>query len=313
MTIHAIALPAVRDTFGQLPRRTIPVPLEATLFAPGAHVYAIIDAARVPGFDAEIIAEGQDTACLFIGQAEQELGSSAPHLFRLDATSRLTRRLFDPKGLWGARSHVLLRSVHDLAAVRAHLRRFTQIADDRGKRFFLRFYCPDALPVILGALADDPARLHRWFFHNGQHVVDSFWVPDPDGHQMIIHGPCRKTADSPPPFMLDQAYRSIMHEIARRRLHRRVSRAVLLTEENAACLPAREWRAIVADSIDAAWRAGVGPERAFAHIAMAGLARGRAMQPDEIARAIRLPASPGQQTERARNLAAIQIRCNEDK
>lgn len=313
MTVHAIAMPAVGDTFGQFPRRAIPMPLEAALFAPRAHVYAIIDAARVPGFDAEIIADGQETACLFSGQAEQELGSSAPHLFRLDATSRLTRRLFDPKGLWGARSHVLLRSAHDLATVRAHLRRFTQIADDRGKRFFLRFYCPNALPVILDALADDPARLHRWFFHNGQQVVDSFWIPDPDEHRMIIHGPCRTTADSPPPFMLDQTYRSVMHEIARRRLHRRVSRAVLLTEENTGDLPAREWRAIVSDSIDAAWQAGVGPERAFAHIAMAGLARRRAMQPDEIARAIRLPASPGQQTERARDLAAIQIRYDEDR
>ena len=314
MTARSIAVPAASNAFGQFPRRNMPGPLEAALFAPGAHTYAIIDAARIPGFDAGIMAEGQETACLFAGQAERDLGSSAPHLFALDANSRLTRRLFDPKGLWGARSHVLLRSPHDLATVRAHLRRFTQIADERGKRYFLRFYCPDAMPVILETLADDPARLHRWFFHRGQQVVDGFWIPDADANRMIVHGPGPATAaDHSLPFVLDQTYRGIMREIVRRRLLRRVSRAVLLTEENAASLPAREWRAIVEGSIDAAWRAGIGPERAFAHIAMAGLARGRAMQPDEIARAIRLPASPGEQTERAHDLAATLGRGDKDR
>lgn len=311
MSRRILPVPALLDSqFGEFPRRSVPPELESTLFAPGAETYAIIDAGRVAMFDAETLAQGAPFACLLGGEAVEKLGNWAAWIFRLGKDDRLTRQLFTMAqdgrgGLWPLRSAVFLRSTENLETLRSHLRRFTQIPDEAGKRYFLRFYCPDALPVILGHLENDGARRERWYRHRGKTVVESYWIPDPDAPAMIVH----HHDDTPPahpaniPFQLDAAYRHIMAEIRRIQQRRKIADAVLLSEGNAHDLSAHDWHRIVDATIDAAWTAGVGPERAMAYIAMGALTRGRAVSAEEISRILQLPDSPGQQTERARRFA----------
>lgn len=310
----SVPLSPLGNQFGRFPRRSFPEELEDSLFAPGMHVYAILDAGRIPMFDAEVLAEGQQFCCLFNGDAIAKLGASAPWLFRLHPNSRLTRQLFTPatdrRGYWDARCGVMLRSNKDLAILRGHFRRFTQIADEAGKRYFLRFYCPDALPVILDRLGPDAGRLRQWFFHHDRAVVDSYWVPDANAHRMILYHPDHASLSTVPHtrFMLDATYRAILREVRRLQKRRQIAHAVLLTEGNANDFAAEKWHRIVNESLDAAWLAGVGPERALAYVAMAGLACGRGMTADEITHILRLPASPGQQTENARRFAEDAIK-----
>lgn len=279
------------------------------MFAPGANVFAIVDAGRVPMFDAETLSQGGEFACLFGGDAVETLGAFAPWLCQLTPDSKLTRRLFtdatNRRGYWAMRSAVFLRSKQDLTTLRSHLRRFTQIPDEMGKRYFLRFYCPDALPIILDTLQKDEGRLHRWFRHHHKQVIDSYWIPDNDTCEMIVHqaDPTTQPAATNVPFVLDDIYRRILDEIRRIQGRRKIAHAVLLTAGNPDDLTTQEWNKIVYSSIDSAWNTGVGPERAMAYIAMAGLACRRPIAPAEIAGVLQLPATPGQQTERARHFA----------
>lgn len=243
--------------FGAHPRRSVPLGLEDSLFADGADVYAILDAGRIPMFDAEALAQDAPYECLLGGDAVDKLGPWAPWIFRLDAESRLTRRLFtaspDRHGLWSLRSAVFLRSTVGLQDLRNHFRRFTQIADEAGKRYFLRFYCPDALPCILEQLAQDLPRLERWYRHRDKDVVESYWIPAPDRAQMaVFRQDFRPQHPSGVPFRLDAPYRRIMADIRHIQQRRKIAEAVLLSAGNADDLSAADWYRIVHESIDAA-------------------------------------------------------------
>ncbi|MDO5603615.1 MAG: DUF4123 domain-containing protein [Paracoccus sp. (in: a-proteobacteria)] len=298
------------DQFGRHPRQTLPDALQGRLFAPGAGVFAVIDAARIEGFDAELIAQHQPHACLFGGEAVETLGASAPWLIQLDPDARLTRLLFTHgrggAGYWGRDWGILIRSGAGFDALRAHLRRFTQIADAGGKRYFLRFYCPHAAPALLDRLEGDPARQRRWFVHRDTRVIDSIWIPDAGRARVIVHDYDDPGTDGHPQprFMLDDFYHAALQEGRLIRMRERISRAVLVSEGNAAGRSTQDWHANVNAGLDAALRAGTEPERALAYVALAGLRRGTPLSAAEVAHALGLPgASPGEQTQRARHLA----------
>lgn len=138
--------------FGSWPKKSVPDMLREPVFGgPWLHSFALIDAARIPDLAARLDEHGLPAACLFDGEAGDKAAGSAPWLIEIGPDDRLTRQLFtraeDGKALWDSGAFVLLRSDLPLAAIRANLRRMTQIRDegdegDDGKWLFFRFWDP---------------------------------------------------------------------------------------------------------------------------------------------------------------------------
>ena len=135
--------------FGTWPKKSVPDPLrDAVLGEPWRHGYALVDAALIPDLMERLEDRVLPAACLFDGQAAQRAAASAPWLIELGADDRLTRQLFtraeDSQALWDSGAFLLLRSDLPLAAVRANLRRMTQISDPSNpdKLLFFRFWDP---------------------------------------------------------------------------------------------------------------------------------------------------------------------------
>ncbi|MEL7182042.1 MAG: DUF4123 domain-containing protein [Pseudomonadota bacterium] len=143
---------------------TVPGRLHEILFGvskgepgPQRHVYAVLDAAKVPGLPEMMEASSSEHACLFQGQFEEEMGDFAPWLVELSHDDPLTRNVFTagdaPWHLWNRAPGIIVGADAEMTAVRRHLRRFTRVQDRRGKWFMFRFWEADYLLAYLGALA----------------------------------------------------------------------------------------------------------------------------------------------------------------
>lgn len=134
---------ALRDAlFGQ------PELIEGRAILP-LQTYAILDAAKVMGLPEMLDASGLEHACLFKGEAAEELRDVAPYLVRLDEASIFTRNLFT-KGdagwhMWDKEPGIYLRSYGTIEYLWQHFRRFTRVRDEAGKWFYFRFWEADCL------------------------------------------------------------------------------------------------------------------------------------------------------------------------
>ncbi|MEL6680155.1 MAG: DUF4123 domain-containing protein [Pseudomonadota bacterium] len=147
----------------------LPAPFDDLLFGdPERRAFALMDASKVPAAR-EVLAEtGLPAASLFQGEAEAVLGDAAPVLIELDKGAEFTRRLFthDPKlpdemstlHLWHRRAALFLVADLSLDALRAHLRRFTRVADGDGRWSYWRFWEAEGLmDYLTAAQLRDPA------------------------------------------------------------------------------------------------------------------------------------------------------------
>lgn len=266
------------EQFGVLARRTLPDGLRALLDTqPGQRLYAVFDGTLIPGFDSPDQASGQQCACLFEGAGAKDLAHCAPYLVELDPDGAFTRRLFTQgtqgAGLWDTKWGIVIRSGGDFAALRRHLRRFTKIKGADGRFFFLRFYSPDTMSVVLAELADDPARLQRWFSHQSNDIVSAYLIPDFQTGAFSVQtlrqpGPW---AAEPVPFRLDAEYDRILRVIRVNLVLRRIGAAVEQSVGLPAGMARARYDALIRASVEAAQAAGVISERALGYVAAAAV------------------------------------------
>ena len=148
--------------------KTVPDALHDAIFGDAdLPSYALLDAAKAPDLAEALTRSGLDHLCLFQGRAFQQLQSVAPWLVRLQPGNRFARALFTrspaPWHLWDAQPGIFLRSHADMAQLRAHLRHFTRLQDEKGAWYYFRFWEPAVAALYFPSLADRPDLARRWF------------------------------------------------------------------------------------------------------------------------------------------------------
>ncbi len=148
--------------FGVREPLTVPAALRDVLFgqsklidgstAPTLHTYAILDAAKVPCLPEMLDASGLDHACLFNGEAAEELRNVAPYLVMLEEEHVFTRNLFT-KGeagwqMWGKEPGIFIRSQARQNEICKHFRNFTQVWTKAGSVEYFRFWESTVLDYI---------------------------------------------------------------------------------------------------------------------------------------------------------------------
>jgi hypothetical protein len=130
-----------------------PAPIEKVLLARHAlgetsHLHAIVDASR-GARPLQLLREAVDEhESLYEGVKGEALAHCAPYLVALRPDSGLLDRLL--REGWGARWGVFLSCARPFGELRRHLRRFLLVEDDEsGERFYLRFYDPRTLRMLL--------------------------------------------------------------------------------------------------------------------------------------------------------------------
>lgn len=106
-------------------------------------VHAILDGARDHRIFRAVSGTTLPTRCLFAGKLDPALQAVAPYLVELRPESPLVRLLLTEG--WGKAWGIFAISPAPLEELRRHFRRFLQVADERGKRLFFRYYDPRVL------------------------------------------------------------------------------------------------------------------------------------------------------------------------
>ncbi len=147
--------------FGLTDPKTVPDDLHDTLFGPPpptpaekaagleeteAKLYALLDATTIPNLADLLEQSGLPHKCLF-QNAEDEIDAHAPWLVELQDGNRFTRNLFTldekaaaPWHLWNHQAGIYFRARQDFTRLWRHLRKFTKLADRRGKWHLVRFW-----------------------------------------------------------------------------------------------------------------------------------------------------------------------------
>ncbi|KIT16875.1 DUF4123 domain-containing protein [Jannaschia aquimarina] len=149
---------------GRPPRRgylsycDVPDAEGASLLEPSAEtrVFALLDAAKIPGLPERLEGLGAEFACLFDGEAAEDYAEAAPYLVDMTDDARLrahvVTRSSDPLDLLGRNAGVVVTAPCTLAEIRDRLRRFTRIRDGRDRWYYFRFWDAGGL---FHFLADD--------------------------------------------------------------------------------------------------------------------------------------------------------------
>jgi len=120
--------------------------------------FCLIDAAQDDGIYPRLRAFAADTAvaCLYQGDAAEELADVAPYLVGLDDA------VFDWLwGMWDRPWGVFVRSTATIDDLRAHFRRLTKVATEDGTVLLFRFYDPRVFAPFLPTC--DAAQLDEVF------------------------------------------------------------------------------------------------------------------------------------------------------
>ncbi len=122
-------------------------------------LYALIDAASLPGLLPLLAKQSLTYVSLLPGQLDPELASAAPYLVQLSPRAPLLD-LFLTQGMgghWG----VLVQSRADFRVLRMHFRGLLSVWDPDGKPLLFRYYDPRVLRVYLPTCT--PAELDTVF------------------------------------------------------------------------------------------------------------------------------------------------------
>ena len=154
------------------------------------HTYAVLDAARVPGLPEMLEASGLEHACLFQGDAVEDLRDVAHWLVRLEEDHRFTRGLFTrgeaPWEMWDAEPGVLLRGTVSLDDLRKHLRRFTKVRDRAGRWTYFRFWEGDALAAYLATATSDHPESFAFLGRPGRPLISTVVTSNRSGEAEVI-------------------------------------------------------------------------------------------------------------------------------
>lgn len=147
---------------------------DALFGPPDAHTqcYALLDGCKIDGLREILETSDLKHACLFQGEALQDLGDVAPWLVRLTPDAPLTRQLLtaaDPKDpvpwhMWQDAPGLFLRTALDFKDLWGHLRRFTRIRTDADTWLYYRFWEPAYGPSDVLPRAGANSILSRWVF-----------------------------------------------------------------------------------------------------------------------------------------------------
>ncbi len=208
------------------PGRAASVPealTEAVFGGPeGTWTFALLDAAKVPDLPEMLAGTDLEYRCLYLGEAAEDYGATAPWLVRLTPEAALTRALFTedaeapvPWHLWAKAPGVLLRCAAPFDAVLAHLRKFTRLQRPDGAWLYFRFWERQVLP----ALATDGApELANALLGPVAGTPLTWLIPD---HQrarvLMIEKTAETTRPSGPPRLTEAAQAALDRATARRR------------------------------------------------------------------------------------------------
>ena len=126
--------------------------------APGAAIFALIDAARDGLGPSEAEQAGLTCWSLFDGDLGDLLKDAAPHLVEFPARSPFRDWWFSR---WGDSVGVLVESPVSVAELRRHFRTLTMVRDAERRQYYFRFYDPRVLRTFLPACT--PEELARFF------------------------------------------------------------------------------------------------------------------------------------------------------
>ena len=110
-------------------------------------VYTLLDGARDPWIYDYVRRPGLFVSCLYDGKLPTDFARTAPYLASLSRQAWSTRDLLT-QGLgesWGIYFH----SNAGLGELKEHFRRFLQVQDETGRKFFFRFFDPRVLRAYL--------------------------------------------------------------------------------------------------------------------------------------------------------------------
>lgn len=162
--IDILSLTPFDSQFGRHPKQTLPDPLhgffQAQDQAAGQNIFALLDAARLPGGTEVIQRSGLPHMPLLQGKAVESLGNSSAWLVQVGKADDFTRLLFtrgsSPWHLWDSDAFVLIAAAGEIEDLRRHFRRFMQLKDGpSGRWHFFRFYSAAVLRGLLPSLAPD--------------------------------------------------------------------------------------------------------------------------------------------------------------
>lgn len=155
--------------------------LRQELFRPSSgevRAYAVLDMASDPRLWPALEASDAPRRCLFRGALHPKLREVAPHLAELAPDGAFTRWLLNEGFHRGF--GIFVRSSLSLDELQGHFRRFLQVVDERGKKFYFRFYDPRVLGVYLPTC--NAHELLAWFTG-----LESFLAERMDGATFVEH------------------------------------------------------------------------------------------------------------------------------
>jgi len=115
----------------------------------GMSVYAVLDAASIPGLTSMTKGLKHQHCCLFSGDLAGGVAEAAPYLVHLAPDDALTNMAFD-KGwgnAWGI--YALIPKQVEFQAVRKHFRMFLMVRNPEGEPIYFRYYDPRVFRVYL--------------------------------------------------------------------------------------------------------------------------------------------------------------------
>lgn len=122
-------------------------------------LWAILDAASIPGLLGLFQQSQTPQLCLYTGSLNADLASAAPYIARIDQPSPLADRLF--LELWDRHPGIYFFADADLHALRRHFRQFTIVYAPGAKPVYFRFYDPRVLRTYLPTCSTP--QLRRFF------------------------------------------------------------------------------------------------------------------------------------------------------
>lgn len=128
--------------------------LVAALFPPppkpddrALELYMVVDGARDERVYRAVYESRLDYECLFTGSVPYELGAAAPYLVNLTKEASFTRWVLEEG--WGKGFGIFAWTLTNTLALRQHFRRLLQVQDERGRKFYFRYYDPRVLRAYL--------------------------------------------------------------------------------------------------------------------------------------------------------------------
>lgn len=238
--------------------------------------YAMLDGAINPGLLPALADLEPEHCCLWLGELEPELREVAPYLVRLHPDTGFVHYLI--RQGYGLRWGIFAQSAASLLEMRSHFRRLTQAQDSTGKRYYMRFYDPNIMPMLLRtATPEQLAMLYGPVAAYLCELPQEFWKPGLDTRFRIHVAPSGMEARRTRPIFVltedqDHAFAEIVREFRAAMLLKKIMAE--LRDQNRAALdpyPQDEAERVVLETIYDAFRLGVADERQIQDLSVINL------------------------------------------